>query len=187
MTVAGPRRLLWSALGLLALVALGATLFTGLHTGEQNPTTTATGPVTQIRDASAPTLAGTTLDGKPFNLADLRGQVVVVNVWASWCAPCRSELPLLAAAQKRWADRGLHIVGVDVRDTATAARQLLTETGATNLSVVADPQGTAAVAWGVRGVPETFLLDRDGRIRAWVQGGITADWLATWIPPRLGS
>jgi cytochrome c biogenesis protein CcmG/thiol:disulfide interchange protein DsbE len=181
------RRLLWSLAGFLALVGFGTTLAVGLRTNGQDTNPASPDPLTETRDAPAPPLAGTTLDGKRFDLADLPHQVVLVNVWASWCDPCRAELPLLVQAQKRWSNRGLHVVGVDIRDAAGAARQMLTEAGASGLTAVTDPQGTTAVAWGVRGVPETFLLDRDHRIRICTRGAITADWLAMHLPPLLGS
>jgi cytochrome c biogenesis protein CcmG/thiol:disulfide interchange protein DsbE len=130
-------------------------------------------------------LAGRTLAGDHFDLAGRRGQVTLVNVFASWCGPCRDELPLLVDAQRRWSAQGLRVVGLNVRDGPDAARALLQESGAASLTVVPDARGAVAVEWGVRGVPETFLVDRDGRIRQWAQGPITAEWLEKWLPPLL--
>ncbi|MEV0809838.1 TlpA disulfide reductase family protein [Micromonospora sp. NPDC050200] len=135
----------------------------------------------------APALAGTTLDGGRFDLADARGQVVLVNVFASWCGPCRDELPLLAEAERRWSDRGVRLVGLDVRDGPEAVRALLKETGTTGLVVLPDPDGTRSVDWGVRGVPETFVVDRQGRIVARQRGVVTARWLEQQVTPLLGA
>jgi cytochrome c biogenesis protein CcmG/thiol:disulfide interchange protein DsbE len=133
--------------------------------------------VTQIRDDPAPPLAGRTTTGDRFDLSALRGQVVLVNIWASWCSPCRQELPLLAETARQWAGHGVRLVGLDVRDNEQDARVLLTEAGATDLTVVPDPRGLVAVSWGVRGVPETFIVDRAGQIRVLARGAVTATWL----------
>ncbi|MEV4754248.1 TlpA disulfide reductase family protein [Micromonospora sp. NPDC049559] len=169
-------------LALLGVVALGlaltATVREGTgHDGGSAGTSTVGRP--------APPLAGHTLAGEPFDLAAQHGRVVLVNLFASWCGPCRDELPLLAAAQRRWSDRGLRVVGVDVRDSPEAVRVLLAETGSTELTVLPDPAGATAVDWGARGVPETFLVDRDGRVTQRVAGPVTAGWLDQRLAPLL--
>lgn len=129
----------------------------------------------------APQLQGRTLDGSSFRLETLEGSVVLVNVWASWCGPCRDELPLIAAAQRRWADSGLEVVTINTRDGVVAARAMLREMGATGLRSVRDPQGRLAVAWGASGVPETFLVDRRGVVRVRHVGPVTQRWLQRHI------
>lgn len=161
---------------LLLVAAVGAVLATGLRDGAAPPTG---GP----SPAPAPRLAGSTLDGGRFDLAEARGHVVVVNVFASWCGPCRDELPLLADAARRWAPDGLRVVGLNLRDGPEAVRALLAETGADDLTVVPDPDGTRGVEWGVRGVPETFVVDRDGRIVTRHQGVVSRQWLDRWVTP----
>lgn len=133
----------------------------------------------------APVLAGETLDGGTADLADLRGSVVLVNVWASWCGPCREELPLLVSTQSRYGDQGLEVLGLNMRDGPVAARALLAETGAESLTSVVDPDGGTAVGWGVRGVPETFLVDRDGVLRARFFGAVTEEWVQEEVVPWL--
>jgi cytochrome c biogenesis protein CcmG/thiol:disulfide interchange protein DsbE len=186
-----PRRCRWALLAVLAVAALGGTLVTGLRPGPEQATATsiasASGPATRIRDEPAPALAGRTLRGEAFDLAALRGRVVLVNVWASWCDPCRRELPQLAGAARRWSGAGLRLVGLDIRDDDGRARALLAEVGAGSVTVVADPTGTLAVTWGVVGVPETFLVDRAGRVRVWARGAVTAEWLEQRIPPLLAA
>ncbi|WP_213452094.1 TlpA family protein disulfide reductase [Rhizomonospora bruguierae] len=182
------RRLLWSVAAVLVLAGLGAMLAAGVRsTAGQDPTApeAAAGPATVVRDDPAPPLAGRTLAGDGFDAATLRGRVVLVNVWASWCGPCRQELPALALAERRWGGQGLSVVGIDMRDNPESARGLLAEVGARGLPTIVDPQGTLAVAWGARGVPETFVVDRSGRVRLWVRGAVDAAWLQRWIPPLL--
>jgi cytochrome c biogenesis protein CcmG/thiol:disulfide interchange protein DsbE len=179
-----PRRFLWPVLALLAVGSLGLTLLVGLRSAPGRSDAPGA-PLTVISDRPAPPLTGRTLAGVDFDLAGLRGQIVLVNVLASWCEPCRTELPLLVGAERRWSGRGLRIVGLDVRDGPDAARAMLAEAGAATLPVVPDPRGETAVSWGVHGVPESFVVDREGRVRQWVQGAITAAWLERSLPPLL--
>jgi cytochrome c biogenesis protein CcmG/thiol:disulfide interchange protein DsbE len=181
----GRRRGIWALLAGLVVVGLGITLAAGIRSASGDADS-GRGPATQVRSEPAPPLTGTTLTGAPFDLAALRGKVVLVNVWASWCDPCRTELPALAAAQRRWSADGFVVAGIDFRDNAESADGLLADLGVHGLQSVADPQGAAAVAWGVRGVPETFLVDRSGRVRLWAQGAVDAAWLERRVPPLLG-
>lgn len=139
------------------------------------------------RPASAPALAGTTLTGQRFDLAAARGHVVVVNVFASWCGPCRDELPLLVETARQWSAQGLQVVGLNLRDGPDAVRALLDQAHADDLTVLPDPDGTRAVEWGVRGVPETFVVDRDGRIVAHQPGVVTRQWLRERLSPLLAA
>ena len=112
----------------------------------------------------APPLAGTTLDGAPFDLAAHRGSPVLVNFWASWCGPCREEFPLLEDAAARHAAEGLVVVGSLYKDEADAARSFVVEQEAT-WPTVTDPDRTIGSAWKVLAPPQTFFIDRDGVIR----------------------
>ncbi|MET7752243.1 TlpA disulfide reductase family protein [Micromonospora sp. NPDC005367] len=166
---------------LLLVVVVGVVLAAGLRTGPAQTTGAAGDPI----PAPAPALNGNTLDGGRFDLTEARGQVVLVNVFASWCGPCRDELPLLADTARRWSPHGLRVVGLNLRDGPEAVRALLAETGTTEITVLPDPDGTQAVRWGVRGVPETFVVDRDGRIVARQQGVVTRQWLDQRVAPLL--
>lgn len=135
----------------------------------------------------APALAGETLDGGPLDLQELRGSVVLVNVWASWCAPCRDELPLLAGLHERFGGAGLHVVGIDFRDRDGPARDLLTRSGADAFPSVRDPDGRLSIAWGVFGIPETILVDRDGVVRDRLIGPVSAEWLRTRVVPLVAA
>lgn len=130
----------------------------------------------------APQLAGHDLDGQPRNIADLAGDVVVVNTWASWCGPCRDEMPVLAAAQQELGDDGLQVLGLNVRDRPASAARLVEETGVQFPSIV-DADGTLSVEWGVRGMPETFVVDRDGYIVAHHFGPVDEEWVESTLAP----
>jgi cytochrome c biogenesis protein CcmG/thiol:disulfide interchange protein DsbE len=141
----------------------------------------------------APALRGTTLDGATFDLAQHRGNIVLVNVWASWCGPCRDEIPLLDAAARRLGPRGLRVVGVDTQDKPQRAREFLAEVAGTVGTVgtvaypsIDDSAGRVAVDWGTFGVPETFLVDRDGTVRARVVGEVSPRWIDDEVVPLLG-
>ena len=139
-----------------------------------------------LLDGPAPPLAGPTLGGGRFDLAEHRGEVVLVNVWASWCEPCRREYPLLAEADRRLSPRGLQIVGINTQDTVAEATAFLEEMGGENFPNVLDPQGRHAVEWGTFGVPETFVVDRDGQLVARRVGELPREWIMNRVVPLLG-
>lgn len=112
-----------------------------------------------------PALEGSNLPG--FEPSQLEGRVTLVNVWASWCAPCRIEHPLLMQLA---ADNRVTIVGMNYKDKPENARRFLGELGNPYDAIGIDANGRAAIDWGVYGVPETFLVGRDGRI-AWKHVG----------------
>ncbi len=126
----------------------------------------------------APRLAGRTLSGSRYRLPARPGGLTLVNIWASWCGPCRQELPLLAGTAERWSSRGVRLVTVNTKDGAVPARELLKKVHATDLLTVSDPQGRLAVEWGATGVPETFVVDGDGVVRARFQGPVSKEWLS---------
>jgi cytochrome c biogenesis protein CcmG, thiol:disulfide interchange protein DsbE len=125
--------------------------------------------------AEAPPLTGKTVAGGRYRLES--GGVTVVNVWASWCAPCRDELPAIARFAREWGDKGVEVVTIDTRDGIDAAREFLEESDAEHLPAVHDPEGRLAVSWGATGVPETYVLDADGVIRAHHAGPVDEEWL----------
>ena len=127
-----------------------------------------------------------TFDGKPISLAALRGQVVVVNFWASWCYPaCYEEAPALARTWEKFKDRGVVMIGIDIQDKEEEARKFLAQFKYT-FPNAPDPLGHVSVDYGVYGVPETFFIDRAGRIRWKHVGSLTDELLAERIETLLG-
>ena len=121
----------------------------------------------------AATFTLTAFDGSPLSLETLRGKVVVVNFWASWCKPaCYDEAPVLERAWLTYRDRGVAIVGVDMQDTPEAAQAFIRRFQLT-FPNAPDVDGKVAVEYGVYGVPETFFVDRAGMIRAKHVGAVT--------------
>jgi cytochrome c biogenesis protein CcmG/thiol:disulfide interchange protein DsbE len=112
-------------------------------------------------------------DGEPISLEALRGRVVVVNFWASWCYPaCYEEAPALARAWEAYRDRGVAMVGINIQDKEEPAKNFLARFGHTYPNAP-DPAGRVSVDYGVYGVPETFFIDRVGRVRAKEVGAVT--------------
>ena len=118
-----------------------------------------------------PAVAGLATPG--LAATDLMGGVTVVNVWASWCAPCRVEHPQLMAL----ASEGVRLVGINNKDEPENARRFLGRYGNPFAAVGSDRDGRAAIEWGVYGVPETFVVGPDGTIRHKLVGALTAETL----------
>ena len=110
------------------------------------------------------------------------GAVTLVNVWASWCVPCHDEAPLL---MRLAADRTIRVVGINYKDEPDNARRFLGRYGNPFAAAGADRNGRAAIEWGVYGVPETFLVGRDGRIAYKLIGPITPANLETVLKPEI--
>ena len=149
-----------SALPLLALLAYGFRL---------NPRDIPS----PLVGRSAAAFSLSTFAGQPVSLESLRGQVVVLNFWASWCNPaCYDEAPVLERGWRAWRDRGVMVVGVDIQDTAEAAQRFMRQFDLT-FPNARDLSGKVSIDYGVYGVPETFFIDRRGRIRGKHVGAVT--------------
>lgn len=110
-----------------------------------------------------------TLEGRTVSLAGLRGQVVLLNFWATWCLECRPELPALEALHRRFGPRGLAVIGVNSREGPRAVRNYVRELGLT-FPLLLDSDSTVTHRYGVIGLPTTFLVGRDGRSAALAVG-----------------
>ncbi len=135
----------------LALLAL---LGWGLARASQGP----------VEAGPAPDFTLTTFDGQVIRLSDLRGQVVVINFWASWCPPCRDEAPYLEQTWRAYKDKGVMFIGVDYLDTEKKARAYLAEFDITYPNGP-DVGTRIADAYRIKGVPETFFVDKRGNLR----------------------
>lgn len=122
-----------------------------------------------------PLIAGTTVDGQPLSLADDRGRVIVLNNWASWCAPCREEIPVLVQAAQEHGD-AVAFVGLNVSDEPKAARDFAAQTGMSYPSIVDADGALLASIPGVpaKALPSTVVVDSQGRIAARVIGKVDA-------------
>jgi cytochrome c biogenesis protein CcmG/thiol:disulfide interchange protein DsbE len=118
------------------------------------------------------------------SLADYRGKVVVLNMWASWCEPCRQEVPLLQQTQERIAPRGGTVLGIDTQDASANALAFIRARKATFPSL-RDRDRSYVHKFGVTGYPETFLIDRRGRVAALRRFPVTRQWLDRHLPPLL--
>jgi len=116
-----------------------------------------------------PPLATTSLEGHPVDLKDLHGRVVLVNFWATWCEPCKDELPALVKLKERLAGRPFELVTVNYGEFPDRINQYLARSGI-RLPVLMDTQNEISKQWKVGGLPMTFLVDARGRVRYYVFG-----------------
>jgi cytochrome c biogenesis protein CcmG, thiol:disulfide interchange protein DsbE len=116
-----------------------------------------------------PDFSGPTVESQSLSLSQLRGKVVVVNFWASWCHECRPEMPALEQLHREFAGRGLAIIGINARENAETIRRYAKEVGL-SFPLVLDPDGKINTLYGVIGLPATFVIGRDGRAVAFAIG-----------------
>jgi cytochrome c biogenesis protein CcmG, thiol:disulfide interchange protein DsbE len=162
------------ALPLIAFAALAAIFWFRLGSGDPSriPSALIGRPAPQT---ALPALNGLVGSGMPIpglDPAAFKGKVSIVNVWASWCVPCHDEAPLLVALGQ---DKRLQLVGINYKDTPDNARRFLGRYGNPFGIVGVDGNGRAAIEWGVYGVPETFVVGRDGAIIYKMVGPITPE------------
>jgi cytochrome c biogenesis protein CcmG/thiol:disulfide interchange protein DsbE len=178
------RRNILVFLPLVAFAALAALFFYRLGVGDPSrlPSALIGHP---IPATDLPPLPGLVRDGKPvlgLTNATFEGAVTLVNVWASWCVPCHDEVPFLEQLSK---DKRIQLVGINYKDSADNARRFLNRYGNPFVATGRDDAGRTSIDWGVYGVPETFLVGRDGRIAYKLVGPITADNLARTLSPEI--
>jgi thiol-disulfide isomerase/thioredoxin len=131
-----------------------------------------TGAVSYSEDSSlklAPQVQLQDLDGKPFSLSELRGRVVLLNFWATWCIPCRAENPELSRLQRDFEPSGLSVVGISWDDSAAGVRRFQKDIPQ-DYTVLPGGEGVQAGFGGIRSLPTSYIIDREGRIRQTIIG-----------------
>lgn len=120
----------------------------------------------------APDFTLETPDGETVSLSDYHGQPVVLNFWATWCAPCREEMPLLQETYEAHQEDGLVVIGVNVRENPETIERFLDEVGV-DFPVLLDPDAEVVNRYLVTSLPLTFFIDRNGNVRTLVVGGMS--------------
>jgi thiol-disulfide isomerase/thioredoxin len=164
-------RVVWGLFGAVALGAGVAGAYLSLQlAGEGRPAAPSTaargGSVLRIHDAprSLPDLGFEDGEGRKRTLSQFRGKVVLLNVWATWCAPCREEMPALDRVQQKLGGPGFEVLALSIDTGGTAAvKRFYEETGVRSLALYADPTMRATATLGAMGVPTTLLIDAQGR------------------------
>lgn len=137
---------------------------------------------------AAPEVVGTTLDGSELSLASLRGRIVVLNVWASWCAPCRAEAPTLERTSQDLAKDGVQFVGLDTRDSVAAANAFVESFGITYPNII-DTDGRLQLLFRdslpPQAIPSTIVIDASGRVAGRIIGKASESSLKGIIEPLL--
>jgi thiol-disulfide isomerase/thioredoxin len=184
--VANARRTpLLAALAAVTSVALGGLLFVVLQPAQQNAAAGAR------PGAPAPQIALATLDGGTSDLAAERGKVVLVNFWATWCEPCKSEMPALQRLADELRGQPFRLYSIDLQEDRETIDAFQRELGL-NLYVLLDDQASVTRTYGVRGLPATFLIDRLGVVRVQrlgplLAGGPDTTWSEPWLAEQVRS
>ena len=178
----------WLALlgGVLIGGALGYLVFFGLPLKTADPQETTAEPVQQVAlpgmetGSLAPDFVLETAEGVSVGLKDFQGDVVLLNFWATWCAPCRIEMPLLESTFNTHRDLGLTILGIDFDESAELVTAFGKELGL-SFPLLLDPGGRIQELYKVRGYPTTVVLDREGRISAYHIGILSESQLEGYL------
>jgi cytochrome c biogenesis protein CcmG/thiol:disulfide interchange protein DsbE len=183
-TIRPTRRLFFVLLPLIGFIGIAALFLVGLNSGDpsQLPSVLIGKPMPKT---VLPPVEGLTRDGKPvpgLTEATFKDGVTLVNVWASWCIPCRDEVPYLEVLGK---DKRFKLVGINYKDAAADARRFLNRFGDPYAASGADRAGTASINWGVYGVPETYVIDRKGVIIYKLVGPVTQANLTDTVMPQI--
>ncbi len=165
-----------SALGLalgLAMVGGGLAWFLG-PTGGSSPASGVT------RGMAAPDFKLTTFEGHSLSLADLRGKGVVLNFWASWCPPCRTEVPYFESTYRAYRERGVQFVGVAIQDKPESARAFLKELGVTYPAGL-DEGSEISWRYQLAGLPTTVFITREGKVSRYWTGALSERQLVSFV------
>ena len=154
-------------------------------TGAAEPGVFTSGQSGETRLRQAPDFTLQLFSGETLRLADLRGKPVLINYWAAWCPPCRDEAPVLERVWQEYRAKDVVFVGVDIWDSEDEARKFLDRYGISYPNGQ-DPRGTTAIDYAVRGIPETFFVDRQGQITRKWNGPLSESRLRTFLDEIVG-
>lgn len=185
------------AMGMAALVTAFALAMTGCSGAQTNATkggyVTGDGTITILKPGErepAPAVAGKDLDGKPLSLADFAGKTVVINVWGSWCPPCRQEAPALAATARSTKDSGVRFLGISIRENASSAKAFHDSQDIPYPSL-SDPTSKTLVGFAKNlpplATPTTWIVDAKGRLAVRILDKVTEATLTGLIEDVQGS
>lgn len=158
----------------LAVALLLAASSTALSAAELKAVNASPAPALELKDVA----------GRIHRLADYRGKVVLVNFWATWCEPCRDEMPSIAKLKERLEDRPFTVLAVNVDEPEARIAKFLS-TMPLDFPVLVDAARVATRRWNVRVLPASFVIDPDGRVRYTVSGDL--DWSASEVRARIAS
>lgn len=176
------------SLGLLAVVLAGILLIQGCTPSSQSITSDGPEATAAVNvGESAPDFTLVDLDGNQVSLSDFRGKTVFINFWATWCPPCRAEMPEIEAIYQEYKDKGVIVIGVDILESEDVVRRFV-EQGGYSWTFVLDISGEVAANYEVAAIPTSFFVDREGIIQAVSIGAMTKrameNKLAEALPQR---
>ncbi len=178
--------LLVIGMGLIAMGIAAMAFVTMNRAAPESDFSSGSGPDASVVPAQvnypAPELTLTDLGGQSHSLADYRGQVALVNMWATWCPPCRQEMPTLQSFYEQYAGRGFVIIAIDDGDPAPDVAAFVEDYGLT-FPVWLDPQYTSERAFSTMNLPSSFVIDREGAVRLQWVGAIDHATLETYVAP----
>lgn len=138
-----------------------------------------------IKEKPAPTFTLEGMDGNPINLADLKGKVVMIDFWSSWCPPCRAEAPALEQAYQEFRGKGVEFIGIAIWDDKSQVQKFMKQNNI-QYPIGLDDKGTIAIDYGVTGIPEKYFIDKDGMLVKKFSGPMTVADVRNVLNPLLG-
>ncbi|MFC2035517.1 redoxin domain-containing protein [Chloroflexota bacterium] len=174
------------ALGLLVVILLGMLVIQGCTSGAQSTIkelpsgTTAPGALTPAPEVGylAPDFTLVDLKGNQVTLSDLRGEAVFLNFWATWCPPCRAEMPEMEAVYQKYKDKGVVVIGVDILEPEDVVRQYVGQGGYSWIFLI-DTLGAVSANYKILTIPTSFFIDREGVIQVVTIGAMTKQTMET--------
>lgn len=172
----------FSLAALLIVGGLGMLVYLAIGTGQSQ--TSGAPPALAQQGEVAPDFSLPSLDGNDVHLSDYAGQVVLVNLWATWCPPCKAEMPMINAYYEAHREAGLTVLAINSEEDAATVRQFIQAHGY-RFPVLLDLESAVSDLYQIRGLPTTFIIDREGRIQYVQTGEISAKQLDAAVKPLL--